>query len=96
MTVRPEMRGKSLYFVVGHPRPAVAPDNAPFIRKHPDGSPMRAISGQDTLAACEARFAKGDHKRQSGPLPAAPVEHGEDGQELSETGARMPTRGKRG
>jgi hypothetical protein len=50
------MDGKALVFVTGHPRPSVAKLTAPYIRIHPDGTPMLAASTSDTVAACMARW----------------------------------------
>lgn len=81
------MAGKGLYFVTGHPRPAVAKPDDRFVRLHPDGTPMLAIGTRDTLDACRARWdaaadskAKGRAKTASAPAdepapadPALPV-----------------------
>lgn len=50
------MQDKGLVFVLGHPRPAVEPLGAPYTLKHPDGSPMLAISTKDTFADCRSRW----------------------------------------
>jgi len=56
------MEGKTLAFVTGHSRPAVAPTGARYVRRHPDGTPMLATSTRDTLADCEARYAAAQRK----------------------------------
>ncbi len=39
-----DMNGKGLVFVRGHRRPTVAPLAARYVLRHPDGSPVRALS----------------------------------------------------
>ena len=53
---RPEMRGKALCFVRGSTKPAVAPLEALYVLRHPDGSPMVAESTSDSYEACSARW----------------------------------------
>ena len=52
---RKAMTGKALVFVAGHRRPAVAPLDAAYTRRHPDGTPIRALSTADTLDRAMAR-----------------------------------------
>ena len=61
------MADKALVFVTGHRRPAVAPLAARYVRRHPDGEPVRAVSTKDTLEAALARHAPGP----PGRAPAA-------------------------
>lgn len=68
------MVGKALCFVTGHPRPAVAPLGARYVRRHSDGTPMLANGTRDTLAACEARKAgRPEPERVETPAAEAPA-----------------------
>lgn len=56
------MRGKALVFVKGHRRPSVAPLDAKYVRRLPDGEPMLAATTGDTIEAAMARWEKAQEK----------------------------------
>lgn len=56
------MTGKALVFVRGHKRPSVAPLDAKYVRRFPDGEPMLAATTGDTIEAAMARWEKAQEK----------------------------------
>lgn len=64
MSENKAMTGKALVFVRGHKRPSVAPLDAKYVRRLPDGEPMLAATTGDTIEAAMARWEKAQEKAQ--------------------------------